>query len=151
MSDGCRSLYSTDSNPHIHLTLILHLLWLLMILAPLTHQVPLMAWSCPSVGRFHFSHKDPFGPSSWPLLGLPLETQLLLSLFPILVPIYWPFPLLSILGTGQKHSLLQRIPAHSYLLINWTSHLEGSTDMCNERLWMSGIGCWDPEEVHWGH
>lgn len=23
--------------------------------------------------------------------------------------------------------------------------------MCNERLWLRGIGCWDREKVHWGH
>lgn len=63
----------------------------------------------------------------------------------------WPVPLLIMLGTGQKHSHLQWIPAHSYFLSNRTAHLEGSTETCNERLWLSGIGCWDPEEVHWGH
>lgn len=127
-------------NPHIHLALTSHLLQLLMVLALLTHQVLLMAWSCPSLGWFHFSHKDPFDPYSWPLLAMPLETQLLLGLLHGLDPIYWPYASLGpsffsfALGTGQEHSLLQWILAPPYFLINWTSHLEGNTEMCNETL-----------------
>lgn len=112
----CHSLYSTDSFSSLELS---HLAPVLAADGPgsshppssSSGMVPPLSWTTPFLSQG--SIWPIFLATPWTAVGDPACPQPApcSSPYPLALAFTWPFPLHTILGTGQEHSLLQGIPS----------------------------------------